>query len=371
MKRYGYLWEEITSFENLLLAARKAQKGKRLRENVLAFNYQLEQELQKIQRELQTKTYQPGNYRTFRVMEPKPRMISAAPYRDRVVHHALCNVITPIFEHTFTNDSYANRKGFGTHRALKRFTQFARSSRYVLQCDVRKYFPSIDHEILKSILRRKIKCPDALWLIDAIIDNSNPQEPVLIHFPNDDLLAPLQRRKGLPIGNLTSQWFANIYLNGLDHFVKENLKAPKYLRYVDDFALFSDDQAFLADARQAIEAYLATLRLKIHPIKSQLFETRRGVTFVGFRVLPNRIRVRNANLRRARRRLKRYQQQYANGQISFDRLSQSLQSWAAHLKHADTYHLRQSVFASLLFSAPSTPCGEQSFCSTPNELIHV
>jgi retron-type reverse transcriptase len=239
MKRYGYLWQEITDFTNLLAAARQAQRGKRFRENILRFNYHLEDELVQLQQQLLHQTYQPGIYKTFHVKQPKPRLISAAPYKDRVVHHALCNVIMPIFERTFIYDSYANRVGFGSHRALKRFTEFARSSRYILQCDVRKYFPSIDHEILKALLRRKIKCPDTLWLIDTIIDGSNEQEPVMDYFPDDDLLTPLERRKGLPIGNLTSQFFANIYLNHFDHFVKEDLKVKKYLRYVDDFALGS------------------------------------------------------------------------------------------------------------------------------------
>jgi retron-type reverse transcriptase len=158
MKRYGNLWAQIIDFENILRAARQAQKGKRFRPNVLAFNYSLEKELERLQQELTSKTYRPGHYRTFEIMEPKRRMISAAPYRDRVVHHALCNVILPIFERTFIDDSYANREGYGTHRALRRFTEFARSSRYVLQGDVKKYFPSIDHEILKAAIGRKIRC---------------------------------------------------------------------------------------------------------------------------------------------------------------------------------------------------------------------
>jgi RNA-directed DNA polymerase len=235
MKRYGNLWPDIIDFENLLQASHQAQRGKRYRPNVLAFNYNLEEELLQLQHELKDKTYQPGKYRTFSIYDPKPRMISAAPYRDRVVHHALCNVIVPILERTFIADTYANRTGYGTHRALKRFVHFARTSQYVLQCDIRKYFPSIDLEILKTILRRKIKCPDTLWLIDAIIDGSNPQGGDVEYFLGDDLLTPLQRRKGLPIGNLTSQFFANLYLNGFDHFIKEQLKARKYLRYVDDF----------------------------------------------------------------------------------------------------------------------------------------
>ena len=335
----------------MLKAARQAQKGKRYRDNVLEFNYNLEGELLRLQRELRAQQYVPGAYKTFKIRDPKPRLISAAPYRDRVVHHALCNIIEPLIERTFIADSYANRTGYGTHRALQRFTQFARSSRYVLQCDVRKYFPSIDHQILKGTIRRKIKCPETLWLIDSIIDASNRQEPVRDYFPGDDLLAPIERRKGLPIGNLTSQFFANVYLSGCDRFVKEQLKARKYLRYVDDSALFGDDRGFLVEAKQAIAEYLASLRLRLHPAKSQIFETRHGANFVGFRVLPDRIRVRNDNLRRSRQRLRQMQREYAEGKLPLEKLVERLQSWEAHLKHGDTYRLRQEIFARWSFTA--------------------
>jgi retron-type reverse transcriptase len=350
MKRCGNLYPQIIEFENLLLATRQAQRGKRFRDNVLDFNYHLETELIRLQKELTNKNYQPGAYRTFRLTNPKSRLISAAPYRDRVVHHALCNIIVPIFEKTFIQDSYANRVSFGTHKALNKFTYFARNSRYVLQCDIKKYFPSIDHIILKQLLRRKIKCPDTLWLIDAIIDNSNEQEIVIDYFYGDDLLTSVTRRKGLPIGNLTSQFFANIYLNGFDHFVKEQLKVNKYVRYVDDFALFSDDWEFLSKARLAIEEYLAQLRLQVHPIKSQLFETKIGSTFLGFRIFPDKIRVRNSNLHLARRRLKRLQTDYTQGKIDREKVNQSIQSWFAHLKHGDTWQLRQQIFTSLDWS---------------------
>jgi RNA-directed DNA polymerase len=350
MKRHGKLWDKITSYKNLLLAARQAQRGKRFRDNVLVFNYQLEQELEQLQTELLDQTYEPGEYHTFRIFDPKPRLISAAPYRDRVIHHALCNVMIPPIDRTFIATCYANRTGYGSHRALRKFTRFARSSRYVLQCDIRKYFPCIDHEILKAQLHSKIKCPETVWLIDLLIDRSNPQEPVYDYFPEDDLFTLIDRRHGLPIGNLTSQFFANVYLNSFDHFVKEQLKISKYLRYVDDFALFSDDRATLVSARQAIEAYLESIRLRIHPIKSQLSETRIGVSFLGFRVLPDRIRVRNDNLRRGRRRLKLQHQAYEVGHITLTQLNQSLQSWEAHLKHGDTYRLRQRIFDELSFS---------------------
>ena len=344
MKRFSNLWHRIIDFENLLLAARKAQKGKRFRDNVLAFNYNLEKELVQLQAELESKSYSPGSYRTFHIQDPKPRLISAAPYRDRVVHHALCQIIIPIFEKSFIGDSYANRVGLGTHRALRRFTDFARSSRYILQCDIKKYFPSIDHKILKQLIRRKIKCPDTLWLIEILIDSGNPQEPVSDFFLGDNDLNPDLRAKGLPIGNLTSQFLANVYLNGLDHFVKEQLKAKKYLRYVDDFALFSDDRQYLTDARFQIDNYVSSLRLKLHPIKSQLFETSHGANFVGFRVLPDRIRVRSDNLRRARLRLKQLQEDYAHDRIELSQLTQCLSSWEAHLLHGDTYRLRQKIF---------------------------
>lgn len=357
MKRYGNLWPQIISFENLWRAARQAQRGKRFRPNVLAFNHELEANLLKLQSELQNHTYQPGEYRTFEIVDPKPRLISAAPYRDRVIHHALCNAIVPPIERSFIDDSYANRVGYGTHRALRRAVQFARSRRYILQCDVRKYFPSLDRGILKQQIRRWIKCPDTLWLIDIIIDNSNTQSEEPIYFPGDTLLTPLERPVGLPIGNLTSQFFANVYLNRFDHFVKESLHIRNYLRYVDDFLLFADDWQQLVDAKGAIATFMTSLRLQLHPIKTQLFETRYGFNFVGFRILPIGdtfpkdicIRVRNDNMRRSRIRLKELQHAYATGQVDLATLVQRLRSWEAHLMHGDTHRLRRKVFDNVVF----------------------
>lgn len=349
MKRYGNLWTDIITFENLYQASKKAQKGKRYRDNVLDFNYNLATELFQLQQELTDKTYKLGEYRTFHLRDPKSRLISAAPYRDRVVHHVLCNIIVPIFEKTFIRDSYANREGYGTHRALRRFTEFLRSYTYVLQCDIKKYFPTIDHEILKQLIRHKIKCKDTLWLIDKIIDNSNEQEPIIQYFPDDTLLTPIERRHGLPIGNLTSQFFANIYLNPLDHFIKEQLRCKAYVRYVDDFALFSDDFQYLANCRQQIEDFLIQVRLKIHPIKSQLFLTQTGANFLGFRIFHHKIRVRNQNIHRGRRRLKRLQKDFEEGKINISDVNMSLNSWNAHLEHGDTWRLRQQIFNSLKF----------------------
>ncbi len=356
MKRFGNLFPQIIKFENLLIASRKAQKGKRYRDNVLRFNFNLENELIELKRSLINKTYCPKAYKTFYIKEPKERMISAATYGDRVVHHAICNVIIPIFERSYIYDSYANRKHFGTHRAIKRFTKFARSSRYVLQCDLQKYFPSIDHQILKQQIRHKIKCQDTIWLIDKIIDNSNEQIPVIEYFPNDNLLTPIERRRGLPIGNLTSQLLSNVYLNHFDHFVQDTIQLgienKKYLRYVDDFALFSDDLDFLKQSRIYIEQYLQSLRLKIHPIKSQIFETKQGANFLGFRIFPTHIRVRAENLHRAKNRLYKMRKAYHSHQIPLLQISRSLQSWFAHLQHGDTWKLRQKISTSLNWANP-------------------
>ena len=228
VRRCGNLWEELTSFENLYRAARKARRGKRSKQAVEAFEFDLEKNLVALRRDLLERTYQAGPFRTFTITDPKPRLISAAPYLDRVVHHALCNVLEPIFERSFVFDSYACRRGKGTHAAVDRYTAFARKNRYVLKCDVRKFFPSVDHAMLLGRLARKIKDPEVMWLAGMIVMHSNPQEDVPGFFPGDDLFTTLERRRGIPIGNQTSQFFANVYLDSLDHFVKERLGCHYY-----------------------------------------------------------------------------------------------------------------------------------------------
>lgn len=213
------LWEQIVSFDNLWQAARLARKGKRFCHSAARFERDLGQNLTALADELTTGTYQPGPYTTFTIYEPAKRLISAAPYRDRVVHHALCQVIEPLFESAFVFDSYANRQGKGTHAALDRATYFARRFPFVLQCDIRLFFPGIDHQILLRRLQRRIACPLTLQLCQRILENSNPQEPADFYFEGDDLFTPHERRRGLPIGNLTSQFWANVAMDPFDHFV--------------------------------------------------------------------------------------------------------------------------------------------------------
>jgi len=349
MRRVGHLFNQITSYSNLLLASQKAMRSKRYRLDVLQFNHRLETHLLTIQEMLQKQTYRPGPYKTFEIFEPKRRLISAAPYRDRVVQHALCNLIEPVFDRSFSECSYANRKGRGSSLALKDFITLARRHRYCLRLDIRKYFPSQDHAILKEQYRRKIKCPETLWLMDLILDASNPQEEVVHYFDGDDLLTPHERRHGLPIGNLTSQLWANVYLSGLDHKICERFGGKKYLRYVDDFALFSDDREELEKMLEFIRAELSLLRLKLHPGKTDLVDVKNGVNFLGFRIFPTRIRIRQENLKRARRRLKIMQRDYAALKIGPEDVGQSVQSWTAHLKTGNTFRLREKIFGSLVF----------------------
>lgn len=342
-----HLFPNIIHFDNLFAAVRKAEKGKRYKRTVAPFLFLLEPEIQRLQEDLTTKTYRPGGYRTFIVMDPKERRISAAPFRDRVVHHALCNIIEPIFEKTFIRDSLANQKEKGSHLGIERFQQFARRFPFVLKCDIRKFFPSLDHEILKQEIRRKIACPDTLWLCDLIIDHSNPQEEHITYFPGDDLFTPLKRRRGLPIGNLTSQFWANIYLNRFDHFVKETLGVEGYIRYVDDFVLFAHSKEQLWVWKAAIEQYLAVLRLLLHPKKTQIYRVADGVPFLGFRVWPYHRVVQKAKVKRYRRFLKKKVRQFYKGELHPDRLENAINSWLGHIRFGRSQRLEAQVLHDL------------------------
>jgi retron-type reverse transcriptase len=338
------MYAQICSWDNLLLAYRRASKGKRGYPSVAAFEHRLEDNLLQLRQELWGKTYRPGTYHSFYIHDPKRRLISAAPFRDRVVHHALCNLIEPVFERSFIADSYANRVGKGTHRALDRCQQFARRYRYVLQCDVRQFFPSIDQAVLQSILARKLSDPDVMWLVDRILESGLgvlDEEYEMVWFPGDDLMA-LFRSRGLPIGNLTSQFWANCYLNPFDHFVKRELRCKGYLRYVDDLLLFADDKATLWTWREAVVKWLGCLRLAIHPAAHPRPVTE-GIPFLGFTVFPTHRRLKRCRGIAFQRRFKRLVACYAAGELEYERLTASVQSWVNHARYGDTWGLRQAV----------------------------
>lgn len=299
------------------------------------FRTHAEAELLQLARELRNRTYTPGAYRERWIARPKRRMISAAPFRDRVVHHAVCGVVMPLFERRMIFDLYSNREGKGTHAAIRRCEGFCRRFPYVLKCDIRKYFPSLDHQVLKAELRRTIRCPGALWLLDRIIDHSNRQEPVCTVFAGDDLADAAGRRVGVPIGNLTSQWFGAVYFDRFDHWVKEELRCPAYVRYVDDFLIFGTEKARLAVWRAAIKARLADLRLVLNERKSRVHRVVQGVTFLGQRIWPGRRRICRENVASARRRLRWNVRQYQRGQLSKEALVARWNSWRGHALQAD------------------------------------
>ena len=350
----SHLYEQIHTWHNLYLAWRKAARGKRGREPAACFEYRLEDNLLQLQEELQRKTYRPGPYHSFYIHDPKRRLISAAPFRDRVIHHALCNIIEPMFERRFIADSYANRVGKGTHRALDLCQEFARRYRYVLPLDIRRFFPSIDHAILRDTLARVIADPATMWLTDRILESGIGvlnDEYEMAWFPGDDLLAAT-RPRGLPIGNLTSQFWANCFLDPFDHFVKRELRCKGYLRYVDDSLFFADDKSTLWAWREAVVERLACTRLTIHERQAHPRPVTEGIPFLGFIVFPSGRQLKRRKGIAYRRRFKALLASYAAGEIPIEQVDASVRGWVNHARYGDTWGLRQALFAALPVVAP-------------------
>lgn len=291
----------------------------------------------------------------FVVREPKARQISAAPFRDRVVHHALTQVLDPIFERRFSAHSYACRVGLGSHRALEAAHQAVRRFPFVLKADIEKYFASMDHGVLQDLLARKVGCGKTLELAGVIIDASNPQEACDWYFPGDDLFTPFARRRGLPLGNQTSQFFANVYLDPLDHLVTRELRAGAYCRYVDDFLVFAGSKEELREYREAIVEKLDGLRLRLHPAKSRIYRCEDGVRFLGWRLFPEFRRLCRSNWVAARRRLEWALECYHDGQMTMEEFRCRLMAWVGHARHGNTEALVQRMLDSLTF-VPALHC---------------
>jgi len=330
MKRTGNVFDSCISFQALCDAACRAFRANREHGDALRFMYTLECEVLELERALLSGDYQPGPYRCFTIYEPKERHIAAAPFRDRVVHHAVCATLEPVFEARYIFDSYACRKNKGTHRAVARAQHFARGSRYFLKCDIRKYFDSVPHGHLKALLGRHYKDRRFLALLGQIIGHNAPN-----HEPG----------RGIPIGNLTSQYFANVYLDQLDHFVKERLHIKRYLRYMDDFLCFSDDKSELQEALFAVDRFLDShLALALKQEKCYVAPVRQGIPFLGLRVYPGTLRLSRQALTRARRSIAHREHAYTMGRISEEHCIQSVGSLIAHISHADTVTLRRQWF---------------------------
>lgn len=332
-KTFRNLWPDLVSWPNLLQAYRRCRRRKRYRPPATAFDFAWEVELLQLQRELMSGEYIPGAYSHFRISDPKPRLISAAPFRDRVVHHAIVAVVEPIFERSFIDDSYACRRGRGTHLAIRRAQHYQRRFSWCLKTDIVQFFPSIDHEILIQVIGRRIADPCVMRLIRRILDSDTDTTAVQsepVWFPGDDLLSPL-RPRGLPIGNLTSQFFANVLLNPIDHFIRETLRIPGYVRYADDLLLFSDGRDQLWEAVAAIRQQLAAMRLRLHPRKTHVQPTSEWLTWLGMRIQGHRCRLSQQGICRFIKRMRRQRKLFAGGRLDGDAIRKSLHAWLGHV----------------------------------------
>jgi Reverse transcriptase (RNA-dependent DNA polymerase) len=347
-KTFRNLWPEVVDFENLWRAYQKARRHKRYKEPAAWFAMNVEHNLLTLQRELRDGSYRPGGVHQFRIWEPKERVISAAPFRDRVVHHAVVNVLEPLYERRFSPYSYACRKGKGTHAAMEQAHWGVRNCRYFLKGDIEKFYPSVDHAVLKGVLFRKVGDARLRDLLGLIIDGgpgSPAERPGPRWFAGDDLLTPVERQRGMPIGNLTSQFFANVLLNELDQFVHEQIRPRLYVRYMDDFLLFDHGLPKLQQARTQLVECAAGLRLRLHERKTQVRACRQGVKFVGYKLTPVTRRVCPENIGRFRARMGRWRRRRRENRVAVERITASVRGWLAHLAHANAAAMTREVLA--------------------------
>ncbi|MFH1439435.1 MAG: reverse transcriptase domain-containing protein [Candidatus Woesearchaeota archaeon] len=332
-------YQELCSYQNLELAFKKARKGKTTKDYVIAFEKDMKENLTNLRYELLLHSYRPKPLEIFIIRDPKTRTISKSDFRDRVVHHALCNVIAPTFEKHFIHDSYANQVGKGALKAISRFDEFTRiaSNNYtkkifVLKADIRKYFENVNHNVLLELLQAQIKDKKILWLIKLILSNH----------------ATKVSNKGMPLGNLTSQFFANVYLHELDLFVKHIIKAKYYIRYVDDFIIINKSKNKLKQFKKEINKFLLEkLDLELHPEKSRIIQLQKGINFLGFRIFPQYKLLVKKNLRKFKAKLNNYSENFPKGCSDYDKIYDFLEGWTAYAKYASTYKLRKEIFQSI------------------------
>jgi len=341
----------VFSFRNLHRAYLTCRRNKRNTINALRFEFNAAENLLKLEQELNDKSYHPSRSILFTVTKPKNREIFAADFRDRIVHHLLIEYLERIFEPIFIHDSYACRKGKGTHGAMKRLQKFTRQitlngnvRAYYLQLDIKDFFPSISKEILFKIISQKVQDPDILWLTRKIIFwdctrsfVTRGEGAMLKRIPTHKSLFGKNNERGLPIGNLTSQFFANVYLNELDQLVKHTLKAHYYLRYVDDFVLLSRDPLELRFWQAQIKAFLTDrLSLCLHPQRRKLQPISNGIDFMGYIIRPGYILVRRRVVNNLKAKIRELR-------LVPEKLRDSLVSYLGHFKWANSYRLTQRI----------------------------
>jgi RNA-directed DNA polymerase len=331
-------YQNLISIENLFQAWSDFRKGKAKRLDVQEFERNLEDNLFELQQRLEDKTYRHGEYQSFYVQDPKQRHIHKANVADRVVHHLLYTFLYKLFDNSFIYDSYSCRLNKGTHKGVGRLGQFARkvSQNYTvdcwaLKCDIKKFFASVDHKILLRLLKKKIQDQNILWLLGEIIESFNSYKAELASQGQT-----LQACAGIPLGNLTSQIFANIYLNELDQFVKHKLKTKYYVRYADDFLFLSKDKESLCEYVNVLRQFLKDkLKLELHPDKIILRKLEWGIDFLGYIVLPHYVLPRTKTKRRVLEKLKE--------KAGLENFNQSLQSYLGYLKHASSFNVTQQL----------------------------
>lgn len=344
MKTYNNLYGLIISPENLFISWERFKKGKRDKPDVMEFEYELEKNIFDLHRDLKEKTYKHGPYKGFYIRDPKVRHIHKATVRDRVVHHAVFKVLNLVYEPTLIPTSFSCRIGKGNHKGVRVLDQMLRKasrnytkSCFALKCDVKKFFDSIDHEVLLEILRQRIRDEDVFSLLKEIIGSFSASHLNLFH------------RRGLPIGNLTSQLFANVYMNELDQFVKHELKIKYYARYTDDFVILSDVDDFNEILLQIKQFLKDRLCLKLHPSKVSVRKLRQGVDFLGYVIRHHHKLPRTKTRKRMWRKLKGRAKEHKKGDIDDESLEQSLNSYLGLLSHANAHRLSERLKNDLWF----------------------
>jgi len=328
---YSDIFPQIAGFKSLHEGYREARKGKRYNDEVLKFSDNIESNLLNLSRDLKPGDYRPKGFKEFEIFDPKHRVIEAPYFRDRVVHRSMYHTLEPLFENRFIYDSFACREGKGTHEGVDRTHYFLRKpeNKYFLKCDIRNYFGSVDHEILLDRVRKVVDDSKVLGLIKSLLNAYS---------------SDVGESKGLPIGTLYSQLFANIYLNGFDHFVKQSLQADYYVRYMDDFVLFSDSKERLHSLEDSMRGYLRdNLELKLPEEKTCIEPVCKGLTFLGYRIFPSHRKIRPRNKKKFRTKISNYK----SGSESFEDFLDSIESWKGHSTHADTENLRKTILGSM------------------------
>lgn len=325
---------DLVSPENLFVAFDEFKRGKRKKEDVMDFEHHLEENIFELSQELTSKTYRHGSYANFSIWDPKYRIISKGCVRDRVVHHALFNYLYAVFDRSFIFHSYSSRVGKGTHIGVKNLHaqmrkvsgNFSKPS-YALKCDIRKFFGSVNHDILMKFLAEKVDDPDILWLSQSIIKSYSSTPST-----------------GIPLGNVTSQVFANIYLDQLDKFIKHELHLKYYLRYADDFVILHKDRDFLWKIVSRIDRFLQEkLKLHLHPQKISVRKIKQGIDFLGYVCLPHSRVIRTKTKKRMFRKFQKRKEEMLAGKRTGESLNQSAQSYLGILQHANSYHLTKKL----------------------------